>query len=218
MSPYRIILADDHVMLRDGIKRIINDTQGIKVIAEASDGLELLQLVKQHDTDLVILDISMPRLRGIEAAQEIRKLHPNVKTLFLSMYKTKEYLHLALSAGAVGYMLKENTGSELIHAIEAIRNGKTYLSPLIVKDLPEDFIGICREDIYLEDDPLSSRERQILKLIAEGKTSKEISGFLFISIHTVSNHRKNIKTKLKIRKNADLVKYAIQKGYVSYQE
>jgi DNA-binding NarL/FixJ family response regulator len=215
MRPYRIIIADDHVMLRDGIKRILNDTKGMQVIAEASDGLELLQLVKQHAADLVILDISMPRLRGIEAAQEIRKLHPNVKTLFLSMYKTKEYLHLAFSAGAKGYMLKENTGSELLHAIDAIRSGKTYLSPLIAKDLPEDLIGICRGDAYLEDDPLTSRERQILKLIAEGKTSKEISGLLFISIHTVNNHRKNIKNKLNIRKNADLVKYAIQKGYVA---
>lgn len=215
MTPYRIILADDHVMLRDGIKKIINETKGMQVVAEASDGLELLQLVKQHIADMVILDISMPRLRGIEAAQEIRKRYPHVKTLFLSMYKTKEYLHLALSAGAMGYMLKEDTGSELIHAIEAIRNGKTYLSPLIVKDLPDDFIGIGYGDGDPYDDPLTSRERQILKLIAEGKTSKEVSALLFISIHTVNNHRKNIKNKLKIRKNADLVKYAIQQGYVS---
>ncbi|MGD8844779.1 MAG: response regulator transcription factor [Desulfobacteraceae bacterium] len=215
MTPYRIILADDHVMLRDGIKQIINETKGMQVVAEASDGLELLQLVKQHLADMVILDISMPRLRGIEAAQEIRKLYPRIRTLFLSMYKTKEYLHLALSAGAKGYMLKEDTGSELILAIEAIRNGKTYLSPLIEKDLPDDFIGIGRGDGDLQEDPLSCRERQILKLIAEGKTSKEISALLFISIHTVNNHRKNIKNKLKIRKNADLVKYAIQQGYVT---
>ncbi len=215
MKPYRIILADDHVMLRDGIKKIINETKGMQVVAEASDGLELLQMIKQNAADLVILDISMPRLRGIEAAQEIQKLHPHVKTLFLSMYKTKEYLHLALSAGAMGYMLKENTGSELIHAVDAIRSGKTYLSPLIVKDLGDDVIDICRDDDGLEEDPLTPRERQILKLIAEGKTSKEISALLFISIHTVSNHRKNIKNKLKIRKNADLVKFAIQKGYVS---
>lgn len=215
MTAYRIILADDHVMLREGIKKIINETKGLKVVAEASDGLELIKMVQQHIADMVILDISMPRLRGIEAAQEIKKSYPEVKTLFLSMYKTKEYLHLALSAGAKGYVLKEDTGSELIHAIDAIRKGKTYLSPLILKDLSDDLIGICRGSSQLDRDPLTPRERQIVKLIAEGKTSKEIAGLLFISIHTVNNHRKNIKSKLKIRKNADLVKYAIEQGYIS---
>lgn len=214
MTPYRIILADDHVMLRDGIKKIINETSGMRVVAEVSDGLELLQQMKQLSVDLVILDISMPRLRGIEAAQEIRKSHPHVKTLFLSMYKTKEYLHLALSAGAKGYLLKEDTGSELIHAIKAVRKGKTYLSPLFLEDLPDDLIGICSGNVQLTSDPLTPRERQIIKLIAEGKTSKEIAILLFISIHTVNNHRKNIKKKLKIYNNADLIKYAMQRGYV----
>lgn len=214
MTPYRIILADDHVMLREGIKKIINDTKGMQVVAEASDGLELLRMVQKNPVDMVILDISMPRLRGIEAAQEIRKSNPGVKTLFLSMYKTKEYLHLALSAGARGYLLKEDTGSELINAIEAIRSGKTYLSPLFLKDLPDDLIDICRGNGQLDNDPLTSRERQVLKLIAEGKTSKEIAVLLFISIHTVNNHRKNIKNKLGIHKNADLIKYAMQQGYV----
>ena len=146
---------------------------------------------------------------------EIRKSHPQVKTLVLSMYKKKEYLHLALSAGAMGYMLKEDTGSELIHAIDAIRMGKTYLSPLLIKDLPDDLISVCRGNGRLDQDPLTPRERQILKLIAEGKTSKEIAVLLFISTHTVNNHRKNIKRKLNIRKNADLVKYAMQEGYIS---
>lgn len=214
MTPYRIILADDHVMLREGIKKIINETSGMRVVAEVSDGLELLQCMKQLSVDLVILDISMPRLRGIEAAQEIRKSHPHVKTLFLSMYKTKEYLHLALSAGARGYLLKEDTGSELIHAIKAVRNGKTYLSPLILEDLPDDLVGIYRGNSQLTTDPLTPRERQIIKLIAEGKTSKEIAVLLFISIHTVNNHRKNIKKKLNIYNNADLIKYAMQQGYV----
>lgn len=215
MSSYRIILADDHAMLREGIKRIINETEGMQVVAEASDGLELLKLLKQNPVDMVILDINMPRLRGIEAAQEIRKSHPQIKTLILSMYKKKEYLHLALSAGAKGYLLKENTGSELIHAIDVIRHGKTYLSPLLLKDLPDDLIGICRGNARLNNDPLTPRERQILKLIAEGKTSREIAELLFISIHTVNNHRKNIKKKLKVRKNVDLIKHAMQQGYIS---
>jgi len=215
MTSYRIILADDHVMLRDGIRKIINETKGMEVVAEASDGLELLTLLKQHPVDMVILDISMPRLRGIEAAQEISKSHPQIKTLFLSMYKKEEYLHLALSAGAKGYLLKEDTGSELIHAINAIRSGKTYLSPLISKDIPDDLISVCRYDRRMAGDPLTPRERQVIKLIAEGKTSKEIAALLYISIHTVSNHRKNIKKKIKAVKNADMVKYAIQEGYVT---
>ncbi len=215
MTSYRIMLADDHVMLRDGIRKIINETRGMEVVAEASDGLELLSLLKQNPVDMVILDISMPRLRGIEAAQEIRKSHPQIKTLFLSMYKKEEYLHLALSAGAKGYLLKEDTGSELIHAINAIRNGKTYLSPLISKDIPDDLISICRSDGRLANDRLTPRERQVLKLIAEGKTSKEIAALLFISIHTVNNHRKNIKKKINVLKSADMVKYAIQQGYVT---
>ncbi len=215
MTSYRIIIADDHVMLREGISKIINETNGMEVVAEASDGLELLSLLKQNPVDMVILDISMPRLRGIEAAQEIRKCHPQVKTLFLSMYKKEEYLHLAMSSGAKGYLLKEDTGSELIHAINTIRKGKIYLSPLISKDIPDDPISICRSDGHLASDPLTPRERQVLKLIAEGKTSKEIAKLLFISIHTVNNHRKNIKKKIKALKNADMVKYAIDQGYVT---
>jgi DNA-binding NarL/FixJ family response regulator len=216
MTPYHIILADDHVILREGIRKIIDGTEGLQVVGEAADGLALLNMLKKRSAEMVIMDVSMPRLRGIEAAQEIRKSHPEIKILFLSMYKTKEYLHLALSTGARGYLLKEDTGSELIHAIDAIRKGRTYLSPLILKDMPDDLVGILRGDTPLDHDPLTARERQVLKLIAEGRTSKEISKLLFISVHTVHNHRKNIRSKLNIQKNVDLVKYALQQGYVPY--
>ena len=210
MTPYRIIIADDHVMLRDGIRKIINETKGMEVVAEASDGLELLSLLKQNPVDMVILDISMPRLRGIEAAQEISKCHPHIKTLFLSMYKKEEYLHLAMSAGAKGYLLKEDTGGELIHAINAIRNGKTYLSPLISKDIPDDLISICRGDGRRTGDPLTPRERQVLKLIAEGKTSKEIADTLIVSYRTVQNHRANICRKLGFRGHNRLLQFALE--------
>lgn len=210
MAPYRIILADDHAMLREGIARLINSAKGLQIVGEASDGLMLLKLLHHTTPDMVILDVSMPGLRGIEAAQEIRKNYPGVAILFLSMHKKKEYLHLALATGARGYILKEDSGSELIQAIGEIRRGKTYLSPLFMKDVPADFIPTGYGS---PQEPLTAREKQVLQLIAEGKTSKEIGALLFISIHTVHSHRKNIKSKLDLRKNADLVRYAMEKGY-----
>jgi DNA-binding NarL/FixJ family response regulator len=213
MEPYRIVLADDHAMLREGIKGIISESKGLAVVGEASDGLELLRLLMKTPVDMVVLDVSMPKLRGIEAAREIKRQHPDIRILFLSMYKKREYLRLALGAGADGYLLKEDTGFELIRAIDAIRQGRTYLSAILLKQAPEDLIGICRGSDRHDRDVLTHREREVLKLVGEGKTSKEIADMLFISPFTVSNHRKNIKRKLNIRKQADLIKYAIQKGY-----
>lgn len=213
MAPYRIILADDHAMLREGIAKLINAAKGLQIVGEASDGLMLLKLMHHTTPDMVILDVSMPGLRGIEAAQEIRRTYPGVAILFLSMHKKKEYLHLALATGAKGYILKEDSGSELIQAIAEIRRGKTYLSPLFMKDVPADFIPIAGGAPRSPQEPLTAREKQVLQLIAEGKTSKEIGALLFISIHTVHSHRKNIKNKLDLRKNADLVRYAMEKGY-----
>lgn len=213
MKRYRIALADDHVMLREGIKKIINESKGMEVVGEASDGLMLLTILKRANPDMAILDISMPNLRGIEAAQEIRRCFPAVAILFLSMHKSREYLQKALAAGAKGYVLKEDSGSELIHAIETIRSGGSYLSPMLMEELSEDPIGICSGLRQFPEDPLTTRERQILQLIADGKTSREIAQLLFISIHTVHSHRKNIKRKLAIRQNADLVRYALKHGY-----
>jgi DNA-binding NarL/FixJ family response regulator len=213
MSTYRIVIADDHAMLREGIKSIINESKNLRVVGEASDGLVLLRLLKKVSADMVILDVSMPKLRGLEAAREIKREFPEIKILFLSMYKKLEYLRLAIAAGAEGYLLKEDTGFELIRAIDTIRNGHTYLSCLLLKEAPEDLIGICRGNQSLHENSLTNREREVLKLVGEGKTSKEIATMLFISPYTVNNHRKNIKKKLNIRKNADLIKYAIQQGY-----
>lgn len=213
MTVYKIVLADDHAMLREGIKKIINGSKGMKVVGEASNGLMLLNLLKHSMPDMVILDVSMPKLRGIEAAQEISKQFPDVAVLFLSMHKSPEYLQKALASGARGYVAKEDTGSELIRAIKTIRCGGSYLSPMMMKELTDDPLGICRGQGRLAEDPLTTREREVLQLVAEGKTSKEIAQLLFISIHTVNNHRKNIKQRLAIRKNADLVKYALKHGY-----
>ena len=139
MKVYKIVLADDHVILREGIKKIINESKELEVVGEASDGLMLLTILKRTMTDMVILDVSMPKLRGIEAAQEIRKQFPEVAILFLSMHKSREYLQKALAAGAKGYVVKEDSGCELIHAIETIRNGGSYLSPMMMKELTAQF-------------------------------------------------------------------------------
>ena len=216
MTPYRIVLADDHVLVRQGLKRILEGMAGLEVVGEASDGLDLLNLLSRVTPHMVILDIFMPNLRGIEAIHEIKKIHPDVKVLILTMHKDKEYLYLALSAGAKGYLLKEDADKELFSAIEKVQQGKTYISPYFSEEVVDDLVQIGRGDAkaIFEIDPLTTREREVLKLIAEGKTSKEIASLLFISVSTVNNHRASIMEKLNFNKATDLVKYALRKGYV----
>jgi DNA-binding NarL/FixJ family response regulator len=216
MEPYRIILADDHVIFRRGIKGLISQKSDLKVVGEAGDGLELLNLLQRGlKTDMVILDISMPKLRGIEATSEIKCSFPDVKVLMLTMFKTKEYLFHCISAGAQGYILKEDSEEELFSAIDSIRKGDMFVSRLLTRELAEDLSYIYHGDGHLLSDPLTPREREVLKLVAEGKSNKEIADLLFISARTVENHRANIMTKLKLKKTADLIRYAINQGYVA---
>lgn len=215
MTPYLIVLADDHTMFRRGVRRILEEMPDLHVIGEAGDGLELLALLKKVKPHLVILDISMPRLRGLEATREIKALHPQVKVLILTMHKDREYLYHALSAGAAGYLLKEDADTELALAVRTIRRGKIYLSPLIAGQLQELLVQ-AHQGVGLRslEDPLTIRERQITKLVAEGKANKEIANLLFISIRTVQHHRANAMRKLDLKKTANLVQYAISKGYL----
>jgi len=213
---YRVILADDHVLVRQGLKRILAETGDLEVVSEAGDGLELLDILAKSPADMVVLDISMPRMRGLEAIHEIRALYPDVAILVLTMHKDMEYLYLALSSGAKGYVLKDDADKELFAAITRVRQGRTYVSPHFSEELVDDLVRIGRGEgnRHLDSDPLSPRERQIVKLIAEGHSSREIAEFLFISVRTVDNHRARIMEKLNLKKATDLVKYAIQKGYV----
>jgi DNA-binding NarL/FixJ family response regulator len=215
--PLKILLADDHVMFRQGVKRIIEGIDGVNVVGEASDGLELLRLLREINPDLVVMDISMPNLRGLEATREIKAIDSEVKVLILTMHKDREYLYHALTAGAEGYLLKEDADEELISAIETLRQGGTFISPLLSGQMADIFVDKFRPGGELRtapEEPLTVREREIIKLIAEGKSSKEIGELLFISSRTVQHHRANIMRKLNVKKTADLVKYAIQKGYV----
>ena len=216
MPSYSIILADDHVLVRQGLRRLLEGTDDLEVVGEANDGLELLQLLKHITPQMVILDIFMPNLRGIEAITEIKTMQPDVKILILTMHRDKEYLYLALSAGAKGYLLKEDAARDLFSAIAEVRQGKTYISPYFSDTVVNDVVQIAKGNakVIFAADPLTSREREVLKLIAEGKSSKEIANLLFISVFTVNNHRASIMEKLDLNKATDLVKYAIRKGYI----
>jgi DNA-binding NarL/FixJ family response regulator len=186
MNVCSIILADDHVMFRKGVKRILEETPDLEVVGEANDGLELLRLLKAREPELVLLDISMPHLRGLEAIREIKKLYPRVKIIFLTMHRSKEFLHQALAAGAEGFLLKEDAEFELLRAVQTVRGG--------------------------DPNPLTLREQTIVKLLAEGKTPKEISDLLFISVFTVRRHRDNVMRKLNLKRLADLIRYALSRG------
>lgn len=208
MSLYTIVLADDHMLFRQGVKRIIEENPDFKVIGEAGDGLALLALLKTCGPDLVILDISMPLLRGLEAARELKSTYPKVKILVLTMHRKKDFLHQAIEAGADGFMLKEDADYGLIQAIQTLRRGEKYFSPLVVAKLAE------LAEKKPKPDPLTNRERQIVKLLAEGKTSQEVADLLFISVFTVRRHRDNIMRKLRLERLADLVRYAIDRELI----
>jgi DNA-binding NarL/FixJ family response regulator len=209
LTPYTVVLADDHEMFRGGIKKIISEIDDLEVIGEAKDGIELLELLKKNPPQLIVLDISMPRLRGLEAAREIKRLLPQVKILFLTMHKKEEFIRESLESGADGFLLKESAVSELVQAIQTIRAGKKFISPLISSELT---------DMALRKGPgetLTLREKQVLKLLAEGKDGKEIAKLLYISLYTVRRHRDNIARKLKLKNMAELIRYAIDRGYAA---
>jgi len=208
MNPYTIVLADDHVLFRQGVKKIIEGVDGLQVVGEANDGLELLEVLKKETPALIILDISMPNLRGLEAAREIKKSYPQVKILLLTMHKKREFLQEGLEADVDGFLVKEDADTELLQAVEAIRRGQKFFSPLLSEKLAD----LVRRPG--KTDPLTRREREIVKLLAEGKNSKEIAELLYISVFTVRRHRDNIMKKLEIKGLADMVRYAMEQGYI----
>jgi DNA-binding NarL/FixJ family response regulator len=216
MSPYRIVLADDHALLRQGLKKIIDGQDDFAIVGDVGDGITLLRLLKKVICDMVILDISMPNLRGIEATCEIKKLNPRVKVLVLTMHKDVELVHQSFVAGADGYLLKDSADTELLSAIRKIRSGKIHVSSQLMDTLAHDWVQTSKGIRKSAKDKLtlSAREREVLKLLAEGKTSKEIAELLVISTRTVEHHRANIQFRLNLKNTADLIRYAVQKGYI----
>jgi DNA-binding NarL/FixJ family response regulator len=214
MEPFRILLAEDHLLFRELIKKNLAEIPNMDVVGEVGDGLQLLQSVKVLRPDMVILDIGMPTMSGIEAAKIIKQKYPKIKILLLTMYKSKDHLKHALKAKVDGYLLKENAFNDLIIAIEMIRQDKLYISNIISQQM----IKFVVDDSWSQNDEsidLSKREKEVLKFFAKGKTCKETGELLSISHHTVRNHITRIKQKLSIQKDIDIVKYAIRKGYAS---
>ena len=215
MGTYRILLADDHRLFRSGMRRILTERSDLEVIGEASNGIELLRQLGELTPDLVILDISMPEMRGIEATSEMKASHADLKVLILTMHKDIDYLQSAVNAGADGYLLKEDADDALFTAIDTIRAEKSFLSPSLTSEFSDRLMQIFRGDRKHPEDKLTPRERSVLKLIAEGKTSKEIGELLFVSARTVEHHRANAMKKLNLKNLADLIKFTINKGYLS---
>ncbi len=214
MASYRILIADDHPLFRDGLRRILCEKSDIEVVGEAADGREVLNLLqelalKKRTPQLVTLDISMPGLRGIEIIRDLKAKYPELKILVLTMHKDKEYFYQSMSAGADGYFVKSEPGKELFAAIQKIRQGKKYVSPSMSEELAGSLDAAWK---IFQKPILTTREIEVLKLIAEGKSNKEIGVLLSISVHTVENHRANIMNKLSLRSTADLTRYAIEKG------
>ncbi len=214
-SKYRIVLVDDHVMFRRGLKRILEERSDFEIIGEAADGLELLGMLKSRSAEVVILDISMPNLRGMEAIHQIRKLCPDTKVIILTMHKDRDYLEQAFAEGAHGYVLKEDARDELFSAIDAVLQEKSFASPrLMAQSLNDPPPATPGKNPLTSGKRLSSREVEVLKLIAEGKSSAEVAELLSISVRTVERHRATIMDKLQLRNTADMVRFAISKGYI----
>lgn len=205
----RVLLADDHAIMRDGLKAILKDA-GFDVVGEASDGHEAIRLGEQLKPDFAVLDISMPLLNGIDAAQEIRKVSSCTKIVLLTMLAEDNYVFASLRVGINGYVLKSRAASSLVQALEAVRQGEIYLSPGVSRAVVNAFLA--RDNT--PPDPLSTREREVLQLIAEGKNVKEVGSILSISAKTAESHRTNIMQKLQIHELAGLVRYAIRVGLV----
>lgn len=212
VNSFRVVLADDHALVRAGIRALLEKLPGIEVVAEANNGREALELIKKRAPNLILLDISMAELGGLEALPRIVKDFPAVKVLILSGHANEEYVLRALRCGAAGYMLKEAAAEELELAIKAVAQGKTYLSPSVSRTVVESYLQRAGGEA---GEQLTARQREVLQLIAEGKNTKEIAGTLDISVKTVEAHRLQLMARLNIHDVPGLVRYAIRSGLVS---
>ncbi len=210
----RILLVDDHAVVRRGLRMVLDSEPDLEVVAEAGDGAEAIERALGEDIELVILDVSMPRLSGIQAARQISERRPELRLLILSMHDNEQYFFEALAAGASGYVLKSVADRDLVEACRATMRGEPFIYPGAVKALIRDFMERAKSGEGVSDDPLSPRESEIVKLIAEGHTSREIGALLFISEKTVDRHRANILEKLGMRDRVELTRYAIRRGLI----
>jgi DNA-binding NarL/FixJ family response regulator len=210
----RILVADDHPIVRSGLRKVLDAKPDMEVVAEAEDGAEAVRLALGEDVHVAILDVSMPRMTGIQAAEELHKRKPELKLLMLSMYDSEQFLFESLRAGASGYVLKSGADQDIVEAVRRTMRGQSFLYPSAVSTLVRDFVDRGRPDEEQQLDILTPRELEVLKLIAEAHTSKEIANELVISVKTVERHRQNILDKLGMSDRVELTRYAIRRGLI----
>lgn len=210
----RVLLADDHVVVRNGLRMVLEAEPDIEVIAEAGDGADAVQKALNPDVDLAILDITMPRMTGLQALAQLHRLRPQLRVLMLSMHDNEQYFFQALKLGASGYVLKSAANRDLIDAVRASMRGEPFLYPPAVTALMRDYLERSRDGQSTPEDPLTPREHEVIKLIAEGHTSEQIAELLVISNKTVERHRENILAKLGMRNRVELTRYAIRSGLI----
>jgi DNA-binding NarL/FixJ family response regulator len=213
MDPIRIFLVDDHRIFLEGLVRLLQDHSSMKIIGTARDGREALRQIQILQPDVVLMDIAMPNLNGVEATRLITKASPKTKILILSMHENEEFLRRVLEAGAIGYLLKDSTADELFLAIEEVHRGNSYLSPPLSRKLIADYIG-TKGARRSREPALTGREQEVLQLLAEGHSNQATAKYLNLSPKTVETHRKNIMKKLKLHRITDLVRYAIRRGII----
>lgn len=215
MNKIRILLADDHTVMRAGLRLLLERQPDMAVVAEADDGRQTVDLADTHTPDVVVMDIAMPNLNGIETTRQIVNKHPKTSVVILSMHSDESYVMRALKAGARAYLLKDSAEADLIRAIRAVRDGKSFFSPAVSKLLLEDYVRQLQErgeeDSY---ELLTTREREILQLLAEGKSNKDVANLLNLSLYTAETHRAHILQKLGLHTVPDLILYAVRKGIV----
>lgn len=216
VKPITVLLADDHTIVREGLTKLLESDPNLKIVGEAKDGREAVNKVEKLKPDIVLMDISMPMLNGIEATRQIKKISRQTKVIILSMHSHDRYIGELLSLGASGYLVKDSTGANIMNAIKAAMKGDTYLSPSISRMVIENYVSTrrkksTREELYSS---LSNREHEVFQMIAEGKSTKEISEILFVSLSTIKTHRAHIMEKLQIDNLSQLIQFAIELGIV----
>jgi len=216
MKSIRVLLADDHKLIRAGLVLVVEQQPDLRVVGEADDGRQAVEMFKSLGPDVVVMDIGMPNLNGIEAARQITQIHPDTAVVMLSMHADEGYVLRALKAGARAYLLKDSATTDLVQAIHAVVEGKSFFSPAVSKVLLQDYMRKLRrsgaEDSY---DLLSPREREVLQLVAEGKSNKDVANLLNLSVYTVETHRAKIMQKLNLKGVPELILYAVRKGIIS---
>jgi RNA polymerase sigma factor (sigma-70 family) len=214
MTVLRILLADDHTVVRQGLRKVLEERPEWQVVAEAGDGRDAVRLAEEFRPDVAVVDVAMPLLNGIEATRQITKRAPQTKVLVLSMYSDEAYVTQMLKAGAIGYLLKDSADVDLLQAVQAVSQGKAFFSPAVARLMSDDYARQRGENLVDRYESLSEREREIFQLVAEGKTNKEIAALLFISPSTVETHRARIMEKLDLHSAAEIVLYAVRRGVI----